>query len=144
MDSRIGRILKRLAPEIPWSHLVLWVQESYAFHVHSHEIQQWMPKAQNKIQAIYVPHQSGMFKSYFFPAVFSCFCNLLPSVNSQLPVSRTKNVRGTKNVSETKTKAWCFICLATGCQVLVLDGFEPLIFALGLGAAALGENQPLY
>lgn len=84
MDSKIGRILKRLVHEIPWSHLVLWMQESYAyaFHVHSHEIQQWTLKAQNKIKAMYVPHQSGMFKSYFFPAVFSCFCNLLPSVNS--------------------------------------------------------------
>lgn len=33
---------------------------------------------------------------------------------------------------------------AAGCQALMLDGFEPLILALGLGPAALGEKQPLY
>lgn len=66
--------------------------------------------------------------------MFSCFCNLPPNYELQLPVCRTTSV------GETKTKAWCFICLC--CR---LPGFDAWWFwasdpCFGSGTSSFGRK----
>lgn len=110
---------KNLEKASSWDSLIpsCSVSARVIFPVHIHETQQWTPKAQNKIRAIYVPpHQSGRFKNCFLSAGMCSVVSVTPfflTVNSKLTMwERLKPKHGASSVLPQAGRLWCLMVLS--------------------------------